>query len=49
MAEPDTYWKMIPVKRPDTFRQLPLEHAGCQNEVNEAVVIRVHDRSHPLR
>jgi len=49
MTEPDTYWKLMPSKRADTFRHLPLEHVGGQNEVNEAAIIRAHDRSVPLR
>jgi len=49
MAEPDIFWKEVPVKRADTFRHLPFEHVGCQNEINESVIIRAHDRTNPLR
>jgi len=49
MAEPDTYWQRIPSKRAETYRHLPLEHAGCLNEINESAVIRAHDRTSPLR
>jgi len=49
MAEPEVFWSMVPSKRSDTFRHIPLEHSGCQNEIHDAAIIRAHDRTAPLR
>jgi len=49
MVEPEQFWSKMPTKRSETYRHLPLEAAGCANEVNEAVLLRAHDRTVPLR
>ena len=49
MAEEDTYWSRVPLKRKDTYRHLPLEQDGADGQVNENVITRAHDRSLPLR
>jgi len=48
-TELPTYWDKVPVRLANTFRHLPLEHAGADNDVNDCVVARAHDRSLPLR
>ena len=49
MAEEDSYWARVPLKRKDTYRHLPLEQDGADGQVNENVITRAHDRSLPLR
>ena len=49
MAEEETYWSKMPLKRKETFRHLPLEQDGADGAVNENVIKRAHDRSLPLR
>ena len=49
MAEEDTYWTKIPLKRKETYRHLPLEQDGADGQVNENVITRAHDRLLPLR
>jgi len=49
MVEPEMFWSKMPTKRSETFRHLPMESAGCANEVNEATILWAHDRSVPLR
>jgi len=48
-VEPEKYWDQMPTKRSESFRHLPMEAAGCANEVNEATILRAHDRTVPLR
>ena len=49
VVELTDYWKAVPLRHANTFRHLPLEHAGAANEVNECVIARAHDRTLPLR
>jgi hypothetical protein len=49
MAELDRWWGGMPAKRTDTYRHLPLEHAGACASVNDCVIARAHDRTLPLK
>jgi len=49
VTEPDSYWDKMPKKRAETYRHLPLDHAGCASDINEAAIVRAHDRAMPLR
>ena len=49
MAEEESYWAKMPLKRKETYRHLPLEQDGADGAVNENVITRAHDRSLPLR
>ena len=49
MAEEETFWKRMPLKRKETYRHLPLEQDGADGQINENVITRAHDRSLPLR
>jgi len=44
MSTPKKYWKKVPKKREDIFRHLHLEHYGAEGLVNEATLVRLHDR-----
>ena len=48
MAEPKRYWKKVPKKREDIFRHLYLAHYGAEGLVNEATLVRLHDRQVPV-
>jgi hypothetical protein len=43
-ADPDKYWEQVPVKREEIYRHLKLDLYGAQGQVNEATVVRLHDR-----
>jgi hypothetical protein len=49
MQEIEKGWHDMPTKRADTYRHLPLEHAGAGATVNDCVITRSHDRSLPLK
>ena len=44
MSTPRKYWKKVPKKREDIFRHLHLAHYGAEGLVNEATLVRLHDR-----
>ena len=44
MVPPRKYWKKVPKKRDDIFRHLHLAHYGAEGMVNEATLVRLHDR-----
>ena len=48
MVEPKKYWKKVPKKREDIFRHLYLAHYGAEGLVNEATLVRLHDRQVPV-
>ena len=35
VAEPEDYWEKVPLKREPLFRNIPLNHCGEENLVNE--------------
>jgi hypothetical protein len=49
MQEIEKWWDCMPSKRADTYRHLPLEHAGASANVNDCVITRSHDRALPLK
>jgi hypothetical protein len=49
MQELETWWPSMPSKRTETYRHLPLEHAGAGANVNDCVITRMHDRTLPLK
>ena len=48
VAEPEDWWKRVPVKREPVYRNIPLKHCGCESIVNELVVVRMHNRATPV-
>ncbi len=48
LAEPEIYWKLVPMKREPVFRGIPLVHVGAENQVNELAIVRMHDRGTPV-
>ena len=45
---PRKYWSRIPAKR-ELFRHFPLAHLGLEGQVNEATILRMHDRRIPIQ
>jgi len=44
MSTPKKYWKKVPKRRDDIFRHLHLAHYGAEGLINEATLVRLHDR-----
>jgi hypothetical protein len=44
LVMPRKYWKKIPQKRAEIIRHFPLTHYGADGQVNEATVVKMHDR-----
>jgi hypothetical protein len=44
LAVPKKYWKDVPQKRGEIFRHFPLAHYGAEGQVNEATIVKMHDR-----
>ena len=48
MALPRKYWKRVPKKRDEIFRHIQLAHYGADGLVNEATLVKLHDRQVPV-
>ena len=48
MAEPKKYWRRVPKKRDEIFRHLHLAHYGADGLINEATLVKLHDRQVPV-
>ena len=44
LAAPKKYWKDVPQKREEISRHFPLAHYGAEGQVNEATIVKMHDR-----
>jgi hypothetical protein len=44
LAPPDKYWKDVPRAHEQRFRHVQLAHYGAESQVNEKVVLSLHDR-----
>lgn len=43
-SRPDKHWDQIPVKREELFRHVDMDHYGIQGRVDEATIVKLHDR-----
>lgn len=43
-SKPEKHWDQIPVKREELFRHVNMEHYGIQGRVEEATIVKLHDR-----
>ena len=48
MAAPDKYWKRVPRTHEQRFRHLQLAHYGAESQINEKVILSLHDRQVPI-
>ena len=48
LSEPRKYWRKVPKKREEIFRHLNLSHYGAEGLINEATLVRLHDRQVPV-
>ena len=44
MAPPDKYWKRVPRAHEQRFRHLHLAHYGAKSQINEKIILGMHDR-----
>ncbi len=44
MAAPDKYWSLVPRAHDQRFRHLQLGHYGAESQINEKVILGMHDR-----
>ena len=44
LALPKKFWKQVPTKRSEICRHFPLAHYGAEGQVNEATIVKMHDR-----
>jgi hypothetical protein len=44
MAPPDKYWDAVPRAHEQRFRHLQLGHYGAESQINEKVILSLHDR-----
>ena len=44
MAAPDKYWAGVPRAHEQKFRHLQLGHYGAESQINERVILSLHDR-----
>ena len=44
MAAPDKYWARVPRAHEQRFRHLQLAHYGVESQINEKVILSLHDR-----
>jgi len=44
MAAPDKYWRKVPRAHEQRFRHLQLAHYGAESQINERVILSLHDR-----
>lgn len=49
LAEPDVWWKNMPLKRRPIIRRIPLESLGGADQVSDKTVEAVHDRTRLLK
>ena len=48
MAAPDKYWRKVPRAHDQRFRHLQLAHYGAESQINEKVILSLHDRQVPI-
>jgi len=48
MAAPDKYWRKVPRTHEQKFRHLQLAHYGADSQINERVILSLHDRQVPI-
>jgi len=48
MAAPDKYWRKVPRAHEQRFRHLQLAHYGAESQINEKVILSLHDRQVPV-
>jgi len=44
MAAPEKYWRKVPRTHEQKFRHLQLAHYGAESQINERVILSLHDR-----
>jgi len=48
LAAPEKYWKKVPKCHEQRFRHVQLGHYGAESQVNEKVILAMHDRQVPI-
>jgi len=44
LATPDKYWRKVPRCHEQRFRHVQLGHYGAESQINEKVILAMHDR-----
>jgi hypothetical protein len=44
LAAPEKYWKRVPKCHEQRFRHVQLSHYGAESQINEKVILAMHDR-----
>ena len=48
LSSPEVYWKDIPYRREEIYKNINLTHTGAEGQVSDRTITLVHDRRNPL-